>query len=174
MCVFVCVLFCVSFVFFFLSFVLSVSPHFQMRSSICIRGCVRPSVHPSRTSWISENWDIWAEIEQNSIEIMKLCHFKDYSGTSTRAERQNASDVWTPTDLFFYVFFLSVSYRFFPWDHSPHLVRHRICERLIGVVATHPAVKNYWIFFSFSENVGDLRHRYIGQIYSLNAFIKMN
>ena len=32
---------------------------------------------------------------------MKLFHLKDDSETSTRADRQNASDVWPPSDLFF-------------------------------------------------------------------------
>ena len=72
-----------------------------MRSRISIRGCVRrsvrPSVRPLHTSWISAKW---AEFEQNSIRKIKLCHLKDNSETSTLADRQNASDVWTLSDLF--------------------------------------------------------------------------
>ena len=80
-----------------------------MRSRISIRGCVCPSVgpsvrpsvcrsvRPSHTSWISEKW---AHFEQNSIRNMKLCHLKDNSETSTRANRQNASVVRTLFDLF--------------------------------------------------------------------------
>ena len=56
-----------------------------MRSRISIRGCVRPSVRPSHTSWISEKW---AEIEQNSIRNKTMPferQFKDkYAGSSPR------------------------------------------------------------------------------------------
>ena len=38
-------------------------------------------------------------MEQNSIENMKLYHMEDNSETSTRADRQNASHVWTPSDF---------------------------------------------------------------------------
>ena len=53
---------------------------------------VRRSVHRSQTSWISANW---VEFEQNSIRNMKLYHQKENSEKSTRADRQNASVVWT-------------------------------------------------------------------------------
>ena len=56
-----------------------------MRSRISIRGCVRPSVGRSHTSWIFEKW---AKSEQNSIRTKKVCHLKDYSKTSTWAVRQ--------------------------------------------------------------------------------------
>ena len=39
-------------------------------------------------------------MEQNSTKNMKQYHLKDNSVTSTRADRQNASDVWTPSDSF--------------------------------------------------------------------------
>ena len=75
-----------------------------MRSRISIRGCVCPSVLPSHTSWISKKW---TEFEQNSIRNIKLGYlktiqrlFRDISETSTLADRQNASDVWTLSDLF--------------------------------------------------------------------------
>ena len=80
-----------------------------MRSRISIRGYVRrsvrpsvrpsvgPSVRPSHTSWISEKW---ADFEQNSVRNMRLCHLKDNSETSTLADRQNASVVWTLFNLF--------------------------------------------------------------------------
>ena len=34
---------------------------------------------------------------------MKLYHLKDNSETGPRADRQSASDVWTPSDLFFHL-----------------------------------------------------------------------
>ena len=57
---------------------------------------VGPSVRPSHTSWISEKW---ADFEQNSVRNMRLCHLKDNSETSTLADRQNASVVWTLFNL---------------------------------------------------------------------------
>ena len=38
---------------------------------------------------------------------MKLCHQRDHSATSTRANRQNASDVCSLSDLFVFLFYLS-------------------------------------------------------------------
>ena len=81
-----------------------------MRSRIYVRGyvrrsvrrSVRPSFRRSHTSWISEKYDISTKIEPNSTKNIKLCHLKDNSETSTRADRQNAFDVWTPSDLFIY------------------------------------------------------------------------
>ena len=78
-----------------------------MRSRISIRGyvclSVRPSVDPlvrqSHMSWIFKKWDFWAEIEQNSLRNMKHCYLKDDSETSTLADPQNASYVWTLSDL---------------------------------------------------------------------------
>ena len=94
-----------------------------MRSRISIRGCVRPSVCRSHTSWFSEKW---AEFEQNCSRNIELAHFKDNSETSTRADRQTASDIWalSLSDLVFaslltifrfpYVCPLCLSYLNFP------------------------------------------------------------
>ena len=80
-----------------------------MRSRISIRVYVRPLVGlsldpfvgPSHTSWISQKSNILTKMKQNSITNMKLFHLKDNSVTSSCADRQNASDVWTPSDLLF-------------------------------------------------------------------------
>ena len=88
-----------------------------MRSRISIRGCVclsvRRSVRPSHMSWISEKW---ADFEQNSVRNIRLCHLKDNSETSTLADRQNASVVWTLFNLFSpSSSFLPVSFRHLFW-----------------------------------------------------------
>ena len=44
--------------------------------------------------------DIKAKIEQKSINNMKLNHLRDHLKTSTLADRQNASYVCPPSDLF--------------------------------------------------------------------------
>ena len=68
-----------------------------------IRGCVSPpvcrSVRPSHTSWIFQNWYFWAEFEQKRMGNMHLCHYKYNSETSTRADPQSVSVVWTLSDL---------------------------------------------------------------------------
>ena len=56
---------------------------FQMCSRISKRGCVRPSVRPS------------VEFLKNG----KLCQMREDSETGMRADRQNASDVCTLSDL---------------------------------------------------------------------------
>ena len=99
-----------------------------MRSRISIRGYVRPSVRPSvgrsvrpsvghtrvefliyRLKWNKialRTWyqghleDIKAKIEQKS-RITRNYHLRDHLKTSTRADRQDASYVCTPSDLFF-------------------------------------------------------------------------
>ena len=53
------------------------------------------SVRPSVKSNIS------AKMEQNSAKNMKPYYLKDNSETSTRADRQNASDVRLVTNIFF-------------------------------------------------------------------------
>ena len=76
-----------------------------------IRRSVSLSVCRSHTSWISEISNI---LTKNSTKNMKLYHLKDNSETSTRADRQNASDVWTPSDLFLsFLFFHAFCRSFF-------------------------------------------------------------
>ena len=62
-----------------------------------VRLSVRLSVTHKLNFWKSNDL---TKIEQNSTKNMKLFHLKDNSETSTQADRQNASDVWTPSDLF--------------------------------------------------------------------------
>ena len=78
-----------------------------VRPSVCrsVRLSVRPSVQPSVTDELNfwyEKSNISTKMEQNSTKNMKLYHLRDNSETSTWADRQNASDVWTPSDLFLY------------------------------------------------------------------------
>ena len=60
---------------------------------------VGPSVRRSHTSWISKKSDILTKMEQDSIKNTKLYHLTDSLEISMLADRQNASDVWTPLDL---------------------------------------------------------------------------
>ena len=55
---------------------------------------VGQSVRRSHMSWI---FDISTKVEQNN---MKHNHLRDNLKTGTWADRQNASYVWTPSDLF--------------------------------------------------------------------------
>ena len=73
-----------------------------------VRGCVRPSVfrsngplvrRPIRLTRVSQKSDIRVKIEQKNIKNTKRYRSKDYTKISTRAERQNATDVGTPSDL---------------------------------------------------------------------------
>ena len=68
-------------------------------ASLCDGMSVLPSVRWSHTSWIFENSDSLIKMEQNSTKNMKLYHLKNNSEKSTRADRQNAFDVWTLSDL---------------------------------------------------------------------------
>ena len=67
-----------------------------MRTRISIGGYVRPAGRPSHKFDIGK---ILTKMEQNSTKNIKLYHLKDNLETSTLADRQNASDVWTPSDL---------------------------------------------------------------------------
>ena len=114
-----------------------------MRSRISIRGCVRPSVRPSHTSWISEKW---TKFEQNSIKNKKVCHWKDDSKTSTVQE--HASVVQTLLDLLRFLLPLSrthwrvltrricTSARHFPFSISPqdsvNQRRRSFCDTMEG------------------------------------------
>ena len=81
-----------------------------MRSPISIRGYVHPSVCPSvgpsvcksHMSWISGNSNILTNMEQNSAKNTILYLMKENSERSMQADRQNTSDVFTPSDLFFW------------------------------------------------------------------------
>ena len=56
-------------------------------------------VHIQPRNLISEKYDFRAEYKQNSIKTWNKTIMKDNWETSTQADRQNASDVWTPSDL---------------------------------------------------------------------------
>ena len=83
--------------------------HFCKRVCPSVGRSVGPSVRWSHTSWSFGKFDILTKMEQNSTGNMKLYYLKDNLKdnleTSTRADRQNSSDVWTPSDSFFLPFF---------------------------------------------------------------------
>ena len=67
--------------------------------SLSVNLSLDPLVSLSHTGWISKKW---VDFEQNSTKNKKLYYLKDNSRTSMRADRQNASDVCTLTDLLSY------------------------------------------------------------------------
>ena len=89
----------------------------SVRRSVCrsVRPSVRPSVGHTRVEFLifRLKWNkialrTWCYATWRSL-MLKLnkrasitwnYHFRDHLNTSTRADRQNASYVWTPSDLF--------------------------------------------------------------------------